>query len=270
MSRLVKIVLGVNLLALLALVFVFPQLMVAPGKLIPGHRHLETDCFACHTPWSGAAAARCASCHKPAEIGLLTSKGLPIVKPLTATPFHQKLASQDCVACHSDHAGIKRFRQQGRFNHALLQADTRQQCQGCHKTPADALHQQISGNCSQCHSQEKWRPASFEHAKYFALDRDHQTQCATCHTGNDYKRYTCYGCHEHTPGNIRGEHIEEGIRSFENCVSCHRSANKHDIRRAGSNGGAGSADGAGGEGGEGGEGGGSHAAGRGRKEHDDD
>ena len=32
----------------------------------------------------------------------------------------------------------------------------------------------------------------------------------------------CYGCHEHTPANIRAEHEEEGIRDFENCVECHR------------------------------------------------
>lgn len=42
-------------------------------------------------------------------------------------------------------------------------------------------------------------------------------------------RYTCYGCHQHTPANIRGEHIEEGIRNFANCVDCHRSADEEDI-----------------------------------------
>lgn len=155
MSRIVKIILAANLIALAILAFVYPQLMVAPGKLIPGHKQLEADCFACHTPLLGASSELCISCHKPADIGRLTTVGLPITKPLTTTPFHQKLATQDCVACHSDHAGVKRFRQQGRFNHALLKKDTLQQCQTCHKAPADSLHQQISGNCSQCHNQEK-------------------------------------------------------------------------------------------------------------------
>jgi cytochrome c peroxidase len=41
---------------------------------------------------------------------------------------------------------------------------------------------------------------------------------------NDYSRYTCYGCHEHTPANVRSEHEEEGIRNFDNCVKCHRNA----------------------------------------------
>mgnify|MGYP003381731295 CR=1 FL=1 len=56
------------------------------------------------------------------------------------------------------------------------------------------------------------------------LDGDHNATCVTCHTTPDFKRYTCYGCHEHTPANIRSEHEEEGIRNFENCVECHRSA----------------------------------------------
>lgn len=56
-----------------------------------------------------------------------------------------------------------------------------------------------------------------------------QTRCVTCHVGNDYNRYTCYGCHEHTPENIKREHVEEGIRNFDHCVACHRSANEQEM-----------------------------------------
>jgi hypothetical protein len=230
MSRIVKTLLAANLIVLAVLAFVYPHLMVGPGKLIPGHRQLDADCFACHAPLRGVSSERCSSCHKPGDIGRLTTTGLPVTKPLSTIPFHQQLVSQDCVACHSDHAGVKRFRQQRRFNHALLKKDTLLQCQGCHKSPADALHQQITGNCSQCHSQERWAPASFDHNKYFVLDRDHNARCVTCHLSNDYRRYTCYGCHEHSLANIRREHIDEGIRNFDNCVECHRSGDKHDIQ----------------------------------------
>ncbi len=233
MSRLIKVILAVNLSVLAMLVFVYPQLMVGPGKLIPGHKALESDCFACHAPFTGAASERCVTCHKAAEIGRLSTTGQAIAKPLTSTPFHQKLINKDCVACHSDHAGVKRYLQQGRFNHALLQKVAREQCRDCHAPPADTLHQQISGNCSQCHSQDKWSPATFAHGTYFALDRDHNTRCVTCHLLNDYKRYTCYGCHEHSATSIRREHVEEGIRDFDNCVACHRSADKHDIQSQG-------------------------------------
>ena len=54
MSRLLKFVLFANLAVLAVLAFVYPHLMVGPGKLIPGHSKLEANCFACH-----AAFTRC-------------------------------------------------------------------------------------------------------------------------------------------------------------------------------------------------------------------
>ena len=252
MKRALKIILAANLIVIAILAFVYPNLMVGPGKLIPGHKQLETDCFACHSPLLGVKPERCTFCHKPADIGRLTTKGFPITKPLTATPFHQKLASLDCMVCHSDHAGVKRFRKQGRFDHAMLERAMVDQCQTCHKAPSDSLHQQITGNCGQCHEPNRWAPATFDHERFFALDRDHTARCVTCHIGNDYRRYTCYGCHEHSLDKIRREHIEEGIRDFDNCVECHRSGNKHEIL------------------GGRGEGRGEHHGGHGRKEHDDD
>ena len=230
MNGFFKFVLAVNLIALAVLSFTYPHLMVGPGKLIPGHKQLNTDCFACHAPLIGATSERCISCHKPREIGRVTTKGLPIASSLTSAPFHQQLISQNCIGCHSDHAGVKRYKRHGYFNHALLKPDTRKQCQDCHKSPSDTLHQQITGKCAQCHSQNRWVPATFDHNKYFVLDSDHNASCVTCHVRNDYKRYTCYGCHEHSLSSIRREHIEEGIRNFDNCVKCHHSANEGDIR----------------------------------------
>lgn len=234
MNAYVKIALALNLAVLALLAFIYPNLMIAPGKLIPGHRALDADCFACHVSFQGVTSDRCRSCHKPDQIGRVTTQGAPIEKPLTKVPFHQQLASQDCIACHSDHAGVQRFRRMGGFRHDLLAPATQGQCTTCHKAPDDALHRQLADGCQQCHNQNKWTPATFDHTRFFVLDRNHNTRCATCHTQNSYQGYTCYGCHEHTPEKIRREHIEEGIRKFDACVECHRSANKHDIKgRAG-------------------------------------
>ena len=236
MSRTLKFIIAINLAVLAVLTFVYPHLMVGPGKLIAGHKQLDGDCFACHAPFTGASSGKCVACHKPGDIGRLTSKGKPIAKPLSVTPFHQQLVSDNCVSCHSDHAGVKRYRLQGNFNHALLKKETADQCQTCHKAPTDALHKQVTGNCTQCHTQTQWTPATFEHDKFFVLDGDHNTSCVTCHVRNDYSRFTCYGCHEHTQSNIRRKHIKEGIDKFDNCVECHRSSDEHDIRGRGGEG----------------------------------
>lgn len=230
MNRTLKIILALNLLILVVLTVAYADLMVSPGKLIAGHRQLDADCFACHVSLMGASSGKCVICHKPPDIGRLTTTGKPVTKPLTSTPFHQELSSENCVACHSDHAGVKRYKLTGNFNHALLKKETLDKCQACHKSPADTLHQNITGNCAQCHTQTKWTPANFDHDKYFVLDNDHTTKCVTCHVRNDYQQYTCYGCHEHTLANIRRTHIEEGIRQFDNCVECHRSADEEDIK----------------------------------------
>jgi hypothetical protein len=315
-SRWLWIVISANLVVLVALAFIYPHLMVSPGALVAGHAELATDCFACHAPLRGAASDRCISCHVVADIGLRTSKGVPIVKvanptgastatvgastgslpgasPVASTStsaqvaiaapgkgkpkaavktsFHQELIEQDCVACHTDHAGPKlTHRSRKPFSHDLLKVSTREVCESCHaaptndlhrrfdkacvqchktqgwtpagfdhalltpadqnscvnchKAPSDTLHRQITGNCGSCHTSKAWKPATFDHDKYFVLDRDHNASCVTCHVANNFQRYTCYGCHEHSVAQIRSEHEEEGIANFDNCVRCHRSA----------------------------------------------
>ena len=224
-------VIAANLLALVALAFVYPHLMVSPGPVVAAHVDIGKDCFACHQPWRGAQAALCIECHALPDIGLRTTKGLAIAQVVTQslgpsrlkTAFHQDLIEQDCMACHTEHRS-PRLAQQSRksFSHELLRPAVRQQCESCHQKPADKLHQKITGDCQACHRQDAWKPATFDHAKFFVLDRDHDVECSTCHKARDFSTFTCYGCHEHTPANVRAEHEKEGIRDFENCVECHR------------------------------------------------
>lgn len=264
-----------NLVVLVGLAFAYPHLMISPGPLIKGHAALATDCFACHTAWRGATAQNCIGCHALPDIGLRTTQGIAVPQHGIKTSFHQQLTEQNCMACHSDHAGPKLTRRSSTsFSHALLKPEVRQacatchakptnemhrtltvgcaqchqpeawkpatfehaalakdvlaHCEACHKPPADKLHAQITSNCAQCHAQNAWKPATFDHTKFFRLDEDHNASCVTCHVGNQYSRYTCYGCHEHTPSNIRRKHEKEGIRDFENCASCHRDARGED------------------------------------------
>lgn len=217
------IVVALNLAVLVALVFVYPHLMIGPGLLVKGHEDLATDCFACHAAWRGASAERCTSCHVVAEVGLRTTKGVPIATRTVKVSFHQELIEQDCMACHSDHQGprlTKRSRKP--FSHALLNLPVKGRCSSCHVAPKDTVHRNASLECSLCHADTAWKPATFNHDKLFVLDRDHHAPCETCHKHNDYSRYTCFGCHEHSEAKVRAEHLEEGIRDFRNCVECHR------------------------------------------------
>ena len=223
--RWVWILVSLNLALLIALIFLFPHLMVSPSQVVNAHADIATDCFACHAPLRGASAARCINCHALPDIGLRSTKGTPLARKTMKVSFHQDLLEQNCMACHTDHTGPKLLQENRKsFSHALLRSNVRTQCQSCHRAPTDKLHTKITGNCSQCHAQKAWKPASVDHQQSFVLDKDHNVACVTCHVNNDYSRYTCYGCHEHTAAKILREHRDQGIRDLNRCVHCHRSA----------------------------------------------
>jgi len=223
--RWILALIAANLAAVVALVFAYPHLMVSPGALMSAHASLATDCFACHAPLRGATPARCATCHALAGIGIRTTKGVPIATRQGHPAFHQELQESDCMACHAEHQGAEPPPESRKaFSHALLRSETRDRCERCHRAPVDDMHGQRAARCSQCHGAVAWKPATFDHSKLFLLEGEHDTACVTCHVGNDHGHYTCYGCHEHTPSNIRSKHEREGIHDFSNCVKCHRSS----------------------------------------------
>ncbi len=226
----ITLLVGTTLAVLVLLAIFLPEKMISPGNLIDAHSELATDCFACHTPLLGSRPQKCIACHKVAEIGKKTTKGLSIAGEKKNVAFHQQLLEDDCVACHSDHNGVKAFRPIGQFSHKLLEPAVIKECNGCHSNPGDALHRKIDGNCGSCHIQQRWTPATFDHDKYFRFDKHHRSECKTCHIENDYSNYTCYGCHKHSRSKIREEHVEEGIYDYETCTDCHRSGDEHEAK----------------------------------------
>lgn len=187
------------------------------------HAEFRTaDCLDCHTDHAGADPAlathafshealsatgreRCTGCHASSR----PTDGL-----------HRE-AGDKCGSCHTTRAWTP-----ATFEHETLSATQRAQCTSCHTgdLPSDPLHRDVGTDCAACHTTRAWTPATFEHQRYFVLDRDHDASCRTCHTEPaNYKAYTCYGCHEHTPANVVGQHREEGISNLRDCARCHRS-----------------------------------------------
>jgi hypothetical protein len=96
------------------------------------------------------------------------------------------------------------------------------------------MHRSSQASCAVCHSTKQWKPATFNHSRYFRLDGDHRASCRTCHPSQgNYKSYTCYGCHEHNESRIASEHREEGIYNYGNCMKCHRGGNAEKQYREG-------------------------------------
>jgi hypothetical protein len=223
-SKFIRFSILAVLAAVLVMTFTDPASMISPGKLSPGHVGLAENCFACHQLFRGVTPEKCESCHKIGGEGLITTKDAAPRDNRRLTPFHHALIQKNCSACHVDHEGMKVYGAMIGFSHNLLQPNVGERCGSCHQKPEDSLHQKVIGECSSCHAQKKWKPATFDHSKAFELDSNHNVACVTCHKDNDFKKYTCYGCHEHSRNGIAAIHRKEGVSNFDNCVACHRSA----------------------------------------------
>ena len=212
------------LIVIAGLVWFRPAAMLSPGPMMAGHAAIAGDCRSCHSPLRGSTPERCLACHALADIGLHNSAGVPIAHDRPRVAFHQQLANADCRSCHSEHRGALTPESMPRFAHAQLLPAVQAQCDSCHLKPDGGLHRSISGNCQQCHTSSAWKPADFEHDKLFLLSPPHDASCTTCHVDGEFRRFTCYGCHEHKPAEIAARHRREGIADVTNCVRCHRSA----------------------------------------------
>lgn len=204
----------------LTLIYFQPDAMISPGKLTQAHAKLDNQCVSCHAPFQGAVAEQCVTCHAVANIG--RTNGQTGANPLS---FHKRLTTQDCLTCHTEHKGrIIPVSAQPHFSHALIGQPAQSNCVSCHTPPRAAFHQAMKGNCSSCHTQDNWKPADFDHGRFFALTGPHDVACATCHmVGQDYRQYNCTTCHAHEPASLKQKHAEEGIVMTAKCTSCHRS-----------------------------------------------
>ncbi len=180
------------------------------------------DCGACHVEHAGTAGRVRSFDHARLPAAALPECAACHAADLPTDRRHEGLTA-GCGDCH----GTDGWRP-AQIDHARLAPG--RACASCHADarPADVLHKG-AGDCAACHRTRAWVPATFDHARWFVLDRHHGPRCATCHDqpGN-YRAYTCYGCHAHTPGNVLAEHREEGIRNLEDCARCHRSGSEHE------------------------------------------
>jgi len=118
-------------------------------------------------------------------------------------------AGVTCDACHEGARSLQDYQQ------------APQDCYACHAE--DDEHDGAYGRgCGDCHSAKGWDDVTFDH-EVFPLDHgseEREPTCETCHPdGTD--AYTCYGCHEHTTGNVRDEHEGRSLAELQDCVRCH-------------------------------------------------
>lgn len=190
------------------------------------HQHFSNQkCTSCHIDHKGMKPEISLSSFNHDMLPATTINNCNKCHGQPSDLLHKQLTG-NCSNCHNTKGWIDAVT----FNHDMIKEIAKTNCVSCHKIPDDNFHKQTKENCDKCHSISKWKPSTFDHSAYFLLDNDHNVECNTCHSGNNYSIYTCYSCHEHSERKILEEHNEHGIYNFTNCASCHRNSDKHDIR----------------------------------------
>ena len=226
---------------------------ISPGDLCNAHASLDgmSNCTSCHKFGEKIANDKCLACHKEIGTRIAKNKG-----------YHSssEVVQKNCISCHSDHHGrtfkIIRF-DKDKFDHnqtgfKLEGVHAKKECANCHKTafitdpdPAikkksitylgltnecygcheDPHKKTLTNNCSKCHTNEAFKPASkFDHAKAkFPLKGKHSSvECIKCHKinvveGKNFQQFSglqftsCVNCHNDVHKNQFGP----------NCVQCH-------------------------------------------------
>ncbi|MCY1721078.1 hypothetical protein OU798_12040 [Prolixibacteraceae bacterium Z1-6] len=226
-------------LFLISTLQVFSQL--SPGELSSAHAHLEgmKNCTSCHILGEKETTSKCLECHT--EIQQLINK---------KEGYHAstEVNGKKCAECHGEHFGrdfqITRFDKES-FDHNLtgyqLEGKHRKiTCVDCHKSAliqekisqkkgetflglgteclachTDFHQNTLSANCTSCHNQNTFRPATgFNHSttKFALIGKHKALECAACHktsqkTGKEFQQFA-------------------GIE-FESCTSCHKDVHEN-------------------------------------------
>ena len=158
------------------------------------------QCVGCHLPddvHRGSQGAQCANCHTTAD---WTSQKFDHARE-TGFPLLGRHAHVSCQDCHRS---------------GNLKEPIPKDCNGCHKS--DDRHAGRFGvACGDCHGNEVWRVANFDHtARFkFPLEGAHEKlDCHSCHTAvaKDQKLPTdCAGCHraDEPHGGTLGKQCEQ-------------------------------------------------------------
>src|SRR5580765_67583 len=169
-----------------------------------GNRYKDTprECVSCHAPddvHHGERGPKCADCH--------STKGWKNSK------FDHKketgfalLGVHELIACNDCHRS------------GNLKDKLPRECAGCHQGQ-DSHAGRLGKDCGNCHANEKWKPATFDHTrdtKWALVGKHQKVECHACHTapvatqklGSD-----CFGCH-------RSQDVHAG-KLGKKCDQCH-------------------------------------------------
>ncbi|MFZ5948773.1 MAG: hypothetical protein ACOYU5_12525, partial [Stygiobacter sp.] len=208
--------------------------------------HTNVSCNQCHTTGFKGTSTLCYTCHQTKYVQ-------------SVNPNHKNLnLPTTCEQCHTTNPGWKPavFPIHNNFYPILgAHLNIANQCANCHAGNYNTKHNgcvschltnynnttnpdhslsQFPTNCEECHSQNAWKPSTFNHdGKYFPIySGEHNGKwslCSDCHNvQTNYNLFECINCHEHNKTEMDKEHssVSGYIYASNSCYQCHPTGKK--------------------------------------------
>lgn len=179
------------------------------------------NCNSCHKDvHAGSFGTNCSSCHQTSSFKTINNSNFDHSR--TQFPLVGKHKSVGCNNCHKAPSGFK------------LKFDL---CTDCHKDyhKGQFITDNAIQNCSDCHSENGFRPSSFTMEKHnnsrFQLTGSHlATPCESCHYQQNVWHFKdigldCLSCHK----NIHEKELKAEFLPKNDCRECHQTENWNTI-----------------------------------------
>ncbi len=210
--------------------------------------HIGLDCEQCHSQGYAGTSSYCFDCHQQDY-------------QASVNPQHASLNfPQDCASCHTTDPGWTPATFDIHDDYYVLQgahaqiatectachtngnySNTPNTCVGCHQSDYNSANNPNHSSegyptaCDECHSEDAWQPASFDHDGdffpiYSGKHKNKWDVCAECHLSapDDFSTFSCIECHEHDdPVELADKHSGVSGYVYEStaCYSCHPTGN---------------------------------------------
>jgi len=201
--------------------------------------HIHVDCMGCHSYGYSGTPNMCEDCHIEDYLA-------------SNDPDHEVFGfPRNCESCHNetrwegtsfDHLTESGFALNGPHNTILCTSchvnnqitGLPRDCIGCHEDDYNSVvdpnhvQAQFSFDCLQCHSEQSWSPATFDHSNTnFPLTGSHiPIACSDCHVNGQYTGLSteCFSCHE-SEYNATTDPNHQAADFPIQCEDCHNTTN---------------------------------------------
>jgi nitrate/TMAO reductase-like tetraheme cytochrome c subunit len=196
--------------------------------------HSSVNCGGCHSEMFAGTPQLCFGCHEHDYNSVSVPSHITLGFPTDCEACHNEVAWSGATFDHVQASGYELIGIHSTLScvdcHANNRFDLPRECIGCHQNDYDAVtdpNHVAAGfpeDCTQCHNQNGWSPATFDHnVTSFPLTGQHLSiDCSGCHVNGQFTGTPsdCWSCHQDNYNGV-GDPDHAGNNFSQDCTLCH-------------------------------------------------